>query len=63
MIEKLNITSEWDKIFQLSKKVNHWKITFKNHFCITLVVDLYEPKNYEGKLPALPALAIYGTYE
>lgn len=32
MIEKLNITSEWDKIFQLSKKVNHKKITFKNHF-------------------------------
>ena len=56
MNEELNITNEWDKVFPLSDKVN-----LKNHFGITLVADMYEPKNYEGKLPALAVSGPYGA--
>ena len=58
---ELYITNEWDKVFPLSDKVNHKKVTFKNHFGITLVADMYEPKNYEGKLPALAVSGPYGA--
>jgi fermentation-respiration switch protein FrsA (DUF1100 family) len=61
MKEELNITNEWDKVFPLSNKVNHKKVTFKNHFGITLVADMYEPKSYEGKLPALAVSGPYGA--
>ena len=61
MKEELNITNEWDKVFPLSDKVNHKKVTFKNHFGITLVADMYEPKNYKGKLPALAVSGPYGA--
>ena len=61
MKEELNITKEWDKVFPLSDKVNHKKITFKNHFGITLVADMYEPKKYEGKLPAIAVSGPYGA--
>ena len=61
MKEELNITNDWDKVFMLSDKVNHKKVTFKNHFGITLVADLYEPKNYDGKLPALAVCGPYGA--
>lgn len=61
MNEELNITNEWDKVFPLSDKVNNKKVTFKNHFGIPLVADMYEPKNYEGKLPALAVSGPYGA--
>ena len=61
MNNELKITNEWDKVFPLSEKVNHKKVTFKNHFGITLVADMYEPKNYEGKLPALAVSGPYGA--
>ena len=61
MNEELNITKEWDKVFPLSDKVNHKKVTFKNHFGITLVADMYEPKDYKGKLPALAVSGPYGA--
>ena len=61
MNEKLNITKEWDKVFPLSDKVNHKKVIFKNHFGITLVADMYEPKDYKGKLPALAVSGPYGA--
>ena len=61
MKEELNITNEWDKVFPLSDKVKHQKVTFKNHFGITLVGDMYEPINYEGKLPALAVCGPYGA--
>ena len=57
----MNITNEWDKTFKLSNKVNHKKVTFKNHFGITLVADMYEPKEYEGKLSALAICGPYGA--
>ena len=61
MKEELNITNEWDKTFKLSDKVNHKKVTFNNHFGITLVADMYEPKNYDGKLPAIACCGPYGA--
>ena len=61
MSEELKITEEWDKVFPKSEKVNHRKVTFKNHFGNTLVADLYEPKQYEGKLPAIAVSGPYGA--
>ena len=61
MKEELNITNEWDKVFPQSDKVNHKKVIFKNHFGISLVADMYEPKEYEGKLPALAVSGPYGA--
>ena len=61
MNEELVITQEWDKVFPRDERVNHKKVTFKNHFGITLVADLYEPKEYEGRLPALAVSGPYGA--
>ena len=61
MNEELKITEECDKVFSKSEKINHRKVTFKNHFGITLVADLYEPKEYEGKIPAIAVSGPYGA--
>ena len=58
---KLNLTQEWDKVFPKSDKVNHRKVIFKNHFGITLAADLYEPKNYSGKLSAVAVSGPFGA--
>ena len=50
--EELNLVTEWDKVFPKSEKVDHKKVTFANHFGITLAADMYIPKNATGKLPA-----------
>lgn len=57
--EELVLTEDWDKVFPLSDKVSHEKVTFVNHFGITLAADMYEPKDYDGKLPAV---AVCGPY-
>ena len=59
--EKLNLESNWDKTFPKSDKVNHKKVTFHNRYGITLAADLYEPKNYEGKLPAISVCGPFGA--
>ena len=59
--EKLNLTNEWDKVFKQSDKVNHRKVTFVNRFGITLVADMYEPKNIKGKLPAIAVCGAFGA--
>ena len=43
--EQLTLTQEWDKTFPMSDKVDHSKVTFINHFGITLAADMYVPKN------------------
>lgn len=53
IMEELNLTKEWDKVFPKSEKVNHDKVTFHNRYGITLAADLYIPKNASGKLPAV----------
>lgn len=61
MIEEIKITQEWDKIFPLSDKVEHRKITFHNRYGITLVADLYKPKGSNNKLPALAVVGPFGA--
>lgn len=61
MEEKQNMTQEWDKVFPLSEKVNHSKITFHNRYGITLAADLYVPKNAEGKLAAIAICGPFGA--
>lgn len=58
---KLILTEEWDKTFPKSEKVNHRKITFHNRYGITLAADLYEPKNADGKLPAIAVCGPFGA--
>ncbi|MFB5676243.1 alpha/beta hydrolase [Paenibacillus terreus] len=60
-VEPIELTQEWDKVFPLSDEVNHKKVTFVNHFGITIAADLYEPKNYEGKLPAIAVSGPFGA--
>ena len=57
----MNIEEKWDKVFPKSDKVNHKKVTFHNRFGITLVGDLYEPKNYSGKLSAIAVCGPFGA--
>ena len=52
--------TEWDKTFPRSEKVDHQKVTFKNRYGITLVGDLYLPKDRGGQ--RLAALAITGPF-
>ncbi len=61
MSEELNLVREWDKTFELSERVNHKKVTFKNHFGITLVADMYEPKEHEGLFSAIAVSGPYGA--
>lgn len=50
----------WDKVFTRSDKVKIQKVTFKNRYGITLVGDLYIPKNAKSK--KLSAIAISGLF-
>ena len=59
--EKLQLVREWDKVFAKSDKVNHRKVTFVNRYGITLAADLYEPKNYSGKLAAIAVSGPFGA--
>lgn len=61
MKKELIITHEWDKTFPKSEKVNHKKVTFHNRYGITLVGDLYTPKNYNGKLAAVAVCGPFGA--
>lgn len=61
MNDRLELTGEWDKVFSRSGEVHHKKVTFKNHFGITLAADLYEPKDAEGELPAIAVSGPYGA--
>lgn len=61
MEEKLTLTQAWDKVFPQSDKVNHSKVTFHNRYGITLVADLYVPKQAEGKMPAIAISGPFGA--
>ncbi|PJG86340.1 alpha/beta hydrolase [Conservatibacter flavescens] len=60
-IQTVTVTQEWDKIFPKSDKVDHQKVQFKNRYGITLVGDLYVPKNAKGKLPAIAVSGPFGA--
>lgn len=53
-------TTEWDKTFLKSDKVDHEKVTFINRYGTSLTGDLYLPKNRVNV--RLPALAIAGPF-
>ena len=61
MKQTLNLTQEWDKVFPLSEKVNHKKVTFETQYGLILAADLYEPKNAEGKLAAIAVSGPFGA--
>ena len=67
-MQHLELTQEWDKVFPLSEKVNHHKVTFKTQYGTTLAADLYEPKveTQAGKASnsptGLPAIAVSGPF-
>ena len=57
----LVLTQDWDKVFPLSEKVNHRKVTFETQYGLTLAADLYEPKNAQGKLAAIAVSGPFGA--
>jgi fermentation-respiration switch protein FrsA (DUF1100 family) len=57
----MQLIQEWDKTFPKSEKVDHHKVTFKNRYGITLVADLYQPKNTSGKLAAIAVCGPFGA--
>ena len=56
----LNLTQEWDKVFTLSEKVNHCKVTFETQYGLTLAADLYTPAASE-KLKDKKCYTLQGT--
>ena len=60
-MEKLKLTSEWDKTFPKSDKVEHCKVTFPNRYGITLAADMYMPKNADKPLPAIAVCGPFGA--
>ena len=61
MKQELNLTQEWDKVFLLSEKVNHRKVTFETQYGLTLAADLYTPKDAKGKLAAIAVSGPFGA--
>lgn len=60
--QTLTLTSEWDKTFPKSSRVDHEKVTFGNRYGITLAADLYQPKRRNGvKLPAIVLSGPFGA--
>ncbi len=55
-----NMSDEWDKTFPRSDTVDHQKVSFDNRYGITLVADLYLPKDRADR--RLPALAVGGPF-
>ena len=63
MKQELNLTQEWDKVFPLSDKVHHRKVTFETQYGLTLVADLYTPVGANNDSPTrLPAIAVSGPF-
>ena len=57
----LKLEQKWDKVFAKSDEVNHKKVTFHNRYGITLAADMYIPKKYSGKLPAIAVSGPFGA--
>lgn len=57
---EMQLTQEWDKVFPKSDQVDHQKVTFTNRYGITLVGDLYLPKNRGDR--RLSAIVIGGPF-
>ena len=58
----VSLIETWDKTFTKSAKVDHRKVTFLNRYGITLVGDLYIPKDRgERKLAAIAVSGPFGA--
>ncbi len=65
MEQELTLTQEWDKVFPLSEKVNHKKVTFKTQYGLTLAADLYTPASPDPSKERgekSPAIAVSGPF-
>lgn len=51
----------WDKTFAQNDKVSHEKVSFKNRYGITLVGDLYIPKDGQKEFPAIAVCGPFGA--
>ena len=75
--EMVNANDSWDKVFPLSEKVAHKKVSFPTQYGITLVADLYMPKSVSPQdglsaersvsetvcqRSGLPAIAVSGPF-
>lgn len=73
----VNANDSWDKVFPLSEKVSHKKVSFPTQYGITLVADLYTPKSISPQdglsaersvsetvcqRSGLPAIAVSGPF-
>lgn len=56
-----NLNAQDKKTFVPSDKVVTERVSFKNRFGITLVADMFRPKNAEGPLPALAVSGPFGA--
>lgn len=61
LIENLEFTQEWDKVFPKSDKVDHSKVKFVNRYGITIAADLYKPKGTTGQLAAIAVSGPFGA--
>lgn len=57
----LELEQKWDKTFSKNSKLDHCKVTFKNRYGITLVADLYQPKEIQEKIPAIIISGPFGA--
>ncbi|UDQ81928.1 alpha/beta hydrolase [Erwinia rhapontici] len=58
----VSMEEKWDKTFALSSEVDHRKVSFQNRYGLTLVADLYLPKNRgERKLAAIAVSGPFGA--
>ena len=56
----VSMIDKWDKTFAESQKVEHRKVSFQNRYGITLVGDLYLPKDRGDR--KLAAIAVSGPF-
>jgi len=56
----VSMIAKWDKTFAESDKVEHRKVSFPNRYGITLVADLYVPKDRGDR--KLAAIAVSGPF-
>lgn len=56
----VSMITKWDKTFAESDKVEHRKVSFQTRYGITLVGDLYIPKDLDNR--KLPAIAVSGPF-
>ena len=60
-VKAVPVTEAWDKTFKKNPNVEHQKVEFKNRYGVTLVGDLYVPKDIkEGD--KLQAIAVAGAF-